>query len=161
MASMLILWLFRDITTPSFVVRLKLKLASSPMNVHHKRTGRSPFVIEHVTETDSSRFSSSSPNVNGAIIGRTLRKTILDIRRNKLQNFIRRMKFIWKRKISQTIHSQIAAMLCHSCFVLSKARVVSSMSSFDSFDCEKWNFLACSCYDDSIIRRQVIAQVVL
>lgn len=62
---------------PSFVVKLYVIASEpSPLNFHQIEVGESPFVMEHTAETESSRFNSSSPKVNGAIIGKTLNKYI-------------------------------------------------------------------------------------
>jgi hypothetical protein len=45
--------------------------SSVSVNRHQRLSGRSPFIIEQAVMTDSSKFSSSSPKLKGAICGRT------------------------------------------------------------------------------------------
>ena len=40
--------------------------------VHQMSRGKSPFVIEQITDTASLRLKSSSPNSNGSIWGKTI-----------------------------------------------------------------------------------------
>jgi hypothetical protein len=62
----------RVIKIPSPVVKFfSNSFGSSGLNVHQIFRGASPFVIEQIVETESSRLNSSSPNENGTICGAT------------------------------------------------------------------------------------------
>lgn len=56
-----------------------------------------------------------------------------------------------KEKCLVTVHVEKGGVFSHSSLVLSIARVVASMSRFDSVDSEHANFLAISRYDNSIV----------
>lgn len=61
-----------EITIPSFVEILNAAIESKlPDSVHQMWTGRSPFDIEQVAVTDSSKLKSSPLKLKGAICGRT------------------------------------------------------------------------------------------
>jgi hypothetical protein len=78
MAIMLIFALGRVIMIPSPVVKLCGKsFVSTGLKVHQIFMGKSPLVIEQIADTESSRFSSSSPKLKGMICGTT--KGILNV----------------------------------------------------------------------------------
>lgn len=56
---------------PSLVVKFSEKFSKSLLNDQLIFNGKSPFVTEHNADTDSSRFNSSSPKLNGTIDGKT------------------------------------------------------------------------------------------
>lgn len=64
-------WLVLVIINPSLVLKFLSKLLKSSTSVHQIFIGKSPFVIVQTADTASSRFISSSPNVNGFIWGKT------------------------------------------------------------------------------------------